>query len=405
MVLSRARVSVAACAVTAIAVAAGGSASAASGGTPGVAIGHSHRVSGHARFTIRNVSVPARGYNAARAQRAATAGATVPLWSSSIVSGGKTFKYQMVGKNPFVKQSSPSVTIGAPIIPIAFSFQSGNAGGVFNPAKAACGESLSDINLVKQSPIFTKLTYTDGGTKLGTGEYADIFQRANFWKYVGGSAKTNPNYAVNLSGTVEPKVTVTVGSSAGEVIGSGCAAVGLININTWDSYLRKTLIPDLSSEISPTKIPVFIFRNVGMFTNNNPSDCCALGYHSGYTNSSGTPQFYTVTDIDDSGEFSGVQDVSDLAHEVGEWMDDPSGTNPTPAWGHVGQDPNSCQANLEVGDPLTGSNIPITAANGITYHPQELTFFSWFYRQKPSIGVNGYYSLADTFTSPSKPCT
>ena len=52
------------------------------------------------------------------------------------------------------------------------------------------------------------------------------------------------------------------------------------------------------------------------------------GLPSGYTNSGGTPQFYTVTDIDDSGNFSGVEDVSDLAHEVGEWMDDPSGTNP-----------------------------------------------------------------------------
>lgn len=404
MILSRARVAAVACAATAVAVAAGGSASATSGGSPRVAIRHSQRASGHGRFSIRNVSTPVRGYNAARAQHAATAGATVPLWSGSIVSGGKTYKYQMVGKDPFVKQSSPSVTIRAPIIPVSFSFQSGNAGGVFNPAKAVCGESLSDISLVKQSPIFTNLTYADGATKLGTGEYVDIFQRANFWKYVGGSAKTNPGYGVNLTGTVEPAVTITVGSSAGEVIGSGCSAAGLININTWDSYLRKTLIPQLSSEISPTKIPVFIFRNVGMFLNNNPSDCCALGYHSGYTRS-GTPQFYTVTDIDDSGEFSGVQDVSDLAHEVGEWMDDPSGANPTPAWGHVGQDPNSCQSNLEVGDPLTGHNIPITAANKITYHPQELTFFSWFYRQKPSIGVNGFYSLAGTFKSPSKPCS
>ncbi len=405
MAFSRARVAVVASAVTAIAVAAGGSASATSGGPPGVPIGHGQRAAGHARFPVRHVSLPVRGFNAARAQRAATAGATVPLWSDSIVSGGKTYKYQMVGKNPFVKQSSPSVSIGAPIIPVAFSFQGGNKGGVFNPAKKACSESLSDINLVKQSPIFTKITYTDGSAKLGTGEYVDIFQRANFWKYVGGSAKTNPNYGVNLAATVKPAVTVTVGSSAGEVLGSGCGALGLININTWDSYLRKTLIPKLSSEISPTKIPVFIFRNVAMYSNNNPSDCCALGYHSGYTKSSGTPQFYTVTDIDDSGEFSGVEDVSDLAHEVAEWMDDPSGSNPTPAWGHVGQDPNSCQANLEVGDPLTGTNIPVTAANKITYHPQELAFFSWFYRQKPSIGVNGFYSLAGTFRAPSKPCS
>jgi hypothetical protein len=405
MVLSRARVAAVACAATAMVAAATGSAAASSGGTPSVAIGHGRQVSGHAKFSIRDVRAPVRGYNAARAQRAAAAGATVPLWSSSIVSGGKTYKYQMVGKDPLVHQSVPSVTIGAPIIPITFSFQSGNAGGNFNPAKAACGEALSDTNLVKQSPIFTKLTYTDGSAKLGTGEYIDIFQRANFWKYVGGSAKTNPGYGVNLTGTVEPAFKVTVASSVGGVEGSGCGALGLIDQIDWDSFVQKTLIPDLSSEVSPTKIPVFIFRNVAMFLNHSVSNCCALGYHSGYTNASGTPQFYTVTDIDDSGNFSGVEDVSDLAHEVGEWLNDPSGVNPTPKWGHVGQDPNSCQANLEVGDPLTDTNLAITAANGITYHPQELAFFSWFYRQQPSIGVNGFYSLAGTFTSPSKPCS
>lgn len=398
----RARVAVAAAAAVVVAAAAGGSASAASGSRP-VTIGHGQHAGGHARFSTRNVSMPVRRYSAARAQHAALAGATVPLWSSSIVSGGKTYKFQMVGKNPLVKQATPSVTIKAPIIPVAFSFASGNAGGVFDPTKTVCGESLSDIKMVSQSPIFTKLTYTDGGTKLGTGQYVDIFQRANFWKYVGGSAKTNPNYGVNLAGTVEPAVHVSVGASGGEVLGSGCGASGLINLASWDSYVQKTLIPSLSA-ISPTTIPVFIFRNVGMFQG-TPSNCCALGYHSGYTNATGTPQFYTVTDIDDSGNFSGVEDVSDLAHEVGEWMDDPSGTNPTPKWGHVGQVPNGCQANLEVGDPLTGTNLAITAANGITYHPQELTFFSWFYRQKPSIGVNGYYSLADSFTAPSKPCS
>src|SRR5215472_16401835 len=60
-------------------------------------------------------------------------------------------------------------------------------------------------------------------------------------------------------------------------------------------------------------------------------------------------------------------------------MDDPFGSNPTPAWGHVGQ-VGGCQNNLEVGDPLTGKNIQtVTMPNGFTYHLQELAFFSWFY--------------------------
>jgi hypothetical protein len=43
--------------------------------------------------------------------------------------------------------------------------------------------------------------------------------------------------------------------------------------------------------------------------------------------------------------------------------------------------------------------------NGFTYHPQELAFFSWFYRQKPSIAVNNWYSDQGTFGSYAAPCT
>jgi hypothetical protein len=43
-------------------------------------------------------------------------------------------------------------------------------------------------------------------------------------------------------------------------------------------------------------------------------------------------------------------------------------------------DDRAYQGNLEVGDPLTGTNIPtITGTNGFAYHLQELPFFSWFY--------------------------
>jgi hypothetical protein len=69
-----------------------------------------------------------------------------------------------------------------------------------------------------------------------------------------------------------------------------------------------------------------------------------------------------------------IRDTSIAAHEVGE-VDDPFGNNPTPTWGHKGQ-VGACQNNLEVGDPLTATNIPpVTGANGFTYHLQELAFF------------------------------
>ncbi len=90
------------------------------------------------------------------------------------------------------------------------------------------------------------------------------------------------------------------------------------------------------------------------------------------------------------------------AHEVGEWMDDPFGNNPTPAWGHTGQ-VSGCQNNLEVGDPLSANNIPpVKGANGFTYHLQELAFFSWFYGA-PSIAVNNWFSDNNTFTTDAGP--
>jgi hypothetical protein len=395
MVLSRARVVAAVGAATAMVAAAGGAAFAASGPAT-VAIGHSHAVSGHGRFTVKQFNMPVRGLSSAKAAASlAAAPATVPLWSSSIKVGSKTFKYEMVGKNPFVKQKVQSVNIKAPIVPVVFTFQGGNQGGNFNPAKASCGEKRTDTALVNQSPVFTKLNYT--------------FQRAEFWKFVGGSKHLNPNYGVNLVSKVLPVTKsqqVSVPPGIGQVISSGCGALGLIDLIDWDNFVQTKLIPQLRAKklLGPTTIPIILFRNVAMFDQHNPNDCCALGYHSGFVKKGNGAQFYTVTDIDDSNQFKGVLDVSDLAHEVGEWMDDPTGVNPTPAWGHIGQ-VTGCQGNLEVGDPLTGTNLAVKAANGVTYHPQELAFFSWFYRQKPSIGVNGFYSLAGTFKSPSKPCS
>jgi hypothetical protein len=84
-------------------------------------------------------------------------------------------------------------------------------------------------------------------------------------------------------------------------------------------------------------------------------------------------------------------------------MDDPLTTNPTPAWGNIGQ-VIGCQSNLEVGDPLTGTTYPVRL-NAFTYHPQELAFFSWFYDQHPSIGLPGWYSDQGTFTNYAAPCS
>jgi hypothetical protein len=100
--------------------------------------------------------------------------------------------------------------------------------------------------------------------------------------------------------------------------------------------------------------------------------------------------------------FAHAADISVTTHEVAEWMDDPLTNNPTKPWGNIGQ-VTGCQSNLEVGDPLSGTTFPVQL-NGFRYHAQELAFFSWFYHQHPSIGINHWYSSNGTFTSPAAAC-
>ena len=133
---------------------------------------------------------------------------------------------------------------------------------------------------------------------------------------------------------------------------------------------------------------------------NNLNKCCVLGFHG----ATGSPiQTYSPIDFDTTGLFGPtVNDSSVAAHEVAEWMDDPFGNNPTPAWGHTGQ-VSGCQDNLEVGDPLSGTDVaPVRGANGFTYHLQELAFFSWFYGA-PSVAVNDWFSDNNTFKTDAGP--
>ncbi len=78
-----------------------------------------------------------------------------------------------------------------------------------------------------------------------------------------------------------------------------------------------------------------------------------------------------------------------MSHEVGEWMNDPlRQQSNVPAFGNIGQ-VHGGQANLEVGDALSGTIVPPVPLNSMNYDLQELVFFSWFYGT-PSIAVDSY---------------
>ncbi|HYL16456.1 MAG TPA: hypothetical protein VEV41_25705 [Terriglobales bacterium] len=283
----------------------------------------------------------------------------------------------------------------------------------FDPtvANTSCLAAPNDVplTLFQQSPIIQPADFNFGGTDVGITQATDAFQRANFWNVI-----DQDDYHVRLSPvqTLAP-IMLNIPAASGLALATTslgppafCAPMGIVDIFLFDSIVTNQLLPALAAQgVGSGTFPIFFLSNVVLSIGSptNLNNCCVLGYHG--TNSTVPIQTYSPLDFDSTGLFGpGILNTAIASHEVGEWMDDPFGNNPVPPWGHIGQQPG-CQGNLEVGDPLTGTEAPrIVMPNGFTYHLQELAFFSWFYGA-PSIAVNGSFSDNNTFkTDAGPPC-
>ncbi|HTW86535.1 MAG TPA: hypothetical protein VMD75_00890 [Candidatus Binataceae bacterium] len=347
-----------------------------------------------------SIVMPLRGATRQMARSNALASTTVPMWDFTITASrdNNTYSGSMVGRSPFF-HGARTTNIQTYIVPLIIQMP---AGGIkYDPTvNNTCAPAGAPLTLLQQSPIVDTSDFTMNGVSIGTAQYVDAFQRANFW--------TNVEVTGNRYHTVLSPVTtlsaVTVSVPSGKGISDAVDAcghngnLGILALDWFQSYLEDTLIPSLAAQgVGPTSFPIFLMNDVVMSEDDPPdaSNCCVLGYHGAF----GLPtQMYAPVDFDTTKVFSGVSDTSVFAHEVAEFTDDPLGTNPTPLWGHVGQ-VSGCQNNLEVGDPLTGTLFPaVKMPNGTTYNLQELAFFSWFF-STPSIGAGGLFSDNGTFTS------
>jgi hypothetical protein len=355
------------------------------------------------------------GNTLSTAQAAANSNLATFTYTVTSSRDGNSYSGAMVGKNPFGSDLS-TTTVNTVVIPvilttnsIATKITNGSVittkpgTTVFDPTAAdnSCLSSPNNVpvTLMSQSPIFQSEPFQFGPTAIGTTQYIDAFQRGNFWKFVGGTA-----YHTLLSPQQVAPVTVNLPASEALAIPANffgaCGALAVVDFDVMYHQVFNQLLA--SQSVNSSQLPIFLFYNTVM-SGSSPNDlkhCCILGFHAAVSQHPGARvQTYAYIDFDTTGDFGpGIRDTSIAAHEVGEWMDDPFGNNPTPAWGHTGQ-VGACQKNLEVGDPLTGTNVAtVTGSNGFTYHLQELAFFSWFYGA-PSIAANGWFSDNNSFTS------
>jgi hypothetical protein len=342
-------------------------------------------------------------------------GSTIPTFNYSVVSpvDGKTYAGTIIGVSPAARPAQATV-VPTVLVPVRLVFQySSTSSFIFDPSVAdpgCLGAGNNAFKLTELSPIFNDAKFVMGAVNVGTTQYVDAFERANFWANV--SAAGGANYHTLLGVAPMPTQVVTIpsantGTPKGSVFsfsglcGTNTANVnapgllGVMDINAWHPIAR-SLITKLG--INVKRFVLFLFYNAVMSVGNptNLNNCCVLGYHSSVGS-----QTYGNTEFEGRNQtlFGGTADTSIMSHEIGEWMDDPLGNNPTPAWGHIGQ-VGGCQGNLEVGDPLSGTLMPVVKMpNGFSYHLQEMAFFDWFYRISPSIVVNGWYSDNGTFTT------
>ncbi len=372
--------------------------------------GQAQRQTLKAYTTVR--PAPNFSWDTANAVAVAPPSGALAIWTRTVNASknSKNYSIAMVGADPAT--STVTTSIPTLIIPVIVKI----ATTTFNPtvADTTCMVAPNNIPLTvfKNSPLFKGHAFTMNGVSEGTTQYIDAFQRANF-------ASRAATYHTKL-GTITTKAaqTFTVPAGSGSVLSTasfgngGCGpnknpagVFGIVDINALDAWALKTALPKAGALAN--QFPILLLYNV-VISNGAPTinNCCILGYH-GATAGPPSGKTYSPMEFDQTGIFgTSVNDTSVAAHEIGEWMDDPYGTNPTPAWGNIGQ-VSGCQGNLEVGDPLSGSMFAaVKMSNGYTYHLQELAFFSWFYNSQtdPSIGAGGKFSDSGSFKGPAKVC-
>lgn len=346
----------------------------------------------------------------------------LPFWEYGVQAAQDSNIYTgyVVGSNPTDLYSS---TVQAPIVPVIVNITE-NVGGspitwTWDPTQTDVGCLGADntaYNLVWTSPLFTPTNFVLNGQFIGNTQYGDAVLRGEFWNYTGVGTLLQYERRLTLSPSQLPPVVITVNagsSAAGWTIGTtqcGGAAqlVSGINPDSVFAAISQTLLDTQIQNYIATyalqldQFPLFVLYKTMIFNgdSSNFSNCCIAGYH----NVTSTGQTYGVADFEENAYFNSfARDISSASHVINEWINDPTGSNPAPAWGHVGF-VSGCQNTFDVADPLVGTFMPPMTQDGFTYHLQEMAFFSWFFGGT-NYGAGGEYSSNGTFTAPSTVCS
>ena len=295
----------------------------------------------------------------------------LPTWTGQITTAkGKIYPYTMVGTDPAA--GSQTTIVPVYIVPLILKYSDGT---VFDPTTRMAQDTRSTVDAMIASPIFQSTSFSAGKVHVGTTQYIDAFQRANFWSSV--QAQGGGYHVLLGAPTVLPPQTYNVPKTDGSTFAGPVAPYLRATLSY--NFIEKNITGQVFAQfpqITPNALTLFVTYNV--FPAN------AYGYHDVYGSSTASGLTYAYVSYLQPYTQMIDADISTLAHEVGEWMDDPYVSNTSPC------------GILEVGDPLN-YNVFELPANGFTWHPQDLAMIGYF-GEVPVPSVNGWLTFRNAYT-------
>lgn len=312
-----------------------------------------------------------------------------------------------------------TTTINAPIVPIIMDLRNFDGTPRFVGGKPLVSSAEQYVQPVLDSPVFSNSTYSSSSTPT---QVTDAIQRAEYFS----NAKSDWHTVLGPSVKTTRRMVLVRGTYRFALNPDGtCCRFILVDYGTFVNALFPAVASDTTTPIGAAEnagdvttkdLSTFLFPNVFLYFNGNPSACCVIGFHS-YDFEPGTDKVAEKRYVVDYSSWisprifgGGFTDVTALSHEIAETYNDPFVAsdgihNVTPWW----LSPNgNCQNDLETGDVIEGlpnGVFPVTMPNGFTYHPQNEALLQYFSRQIPSSAIGGAYSYPNqsTLSGPSAP--
>jgi hypothetical protein len=249
--------------------------------------------------------------------------------------GGLTYSGTRIGRDPH-NRGKTTTTIPTQLIPLIITINDGTTTHTYDPTIAdSCASGQTDVNIITNSPIFTNNAWTMNGVGIGTTQYIDAFQRAEFWSLVQGTPYhliLNRTTLSSVALSFSPAGSPGTNYPASEFRGCATGFVGVVNFTDMDNMIQALITGPLAPMVNAGTFPIFLTQDVVLADPGHSifANCCILGYHGAFFDPG--LQIYSPFAIDTANVF-GAPDVQILSHEMGEAINDPNGVNPTPLWG------------------------------------------------------------------------